>query len=106
MCLKDSDNLTDKPEDYASFDWRLHHTLTVASGNPIFTLILNGFAGFYEQMACIYFEQPKARQASQEFYWSLREAVDRNDPIAAENITRNMMDESIRLWKSQLGGGA
>lgn len=103
-CLEDSIAMNDTPEDYASFDWRLHHTLTVASGNPIFTLILNGFAGFYEQMAHIYFMQADTRQASREFYRSLSEAARQNDAVAAENITRSMMTESIRLWESQSGG--
>jgi DNA-binding FadR family transcriptional regulator len=34
--------LDDTPEAFASFDWTLHHILTVASGNPAYTLILNG----------------------------------------------------------------
>lgn len=36
--------------------------LTVASGNPIYTLILNGFAGFYVQMAHRYFTHVEARR--------------------------------------------
>lgn len=42
------------PEDaqaFAVFDWRLHHFLTVASGNPIYTLILNGFGDFYWRLS-------------------------------------------------------
>jgi len=101
--LKEYLSLEESPEGYASFDWRLHHTLTIASGNPIFTLILNGFAGFYENMACIYFMQVDARQASREFYRSLYEATKSNDGIAAENITLSMMTESIILWESQSG---
>jgi GntR family negative regulator for fad regulon and positive regulator of fabA len=104
--LRDYINLSDSPGDYASFDWRLHHILTVASGNPIFTLILNGFTGFYEHMAYIYFKQVDARQASREFYHSLSIAVEQNDSLAAENITRSVMAESIRLWESHLGEGS
>jgi GntR family transcriptional regulator, negative regulator for fad regulon and positive regulator of fabA len=101
--LMDYSSLDDYPEDYASFDWHLHHTLTIASGNPIFTLILNGFAGFYENMACIYFKEINNRQASREFYKSLFEAVKIKDAIAAENITLSMMYKSIKLWESQSG---
>src|SRR4030043_2062368 len=97
-CLRDFISLNDCPEDYANFDWRLHHILTIASGNPIFTLILNGFAGFYEQMACIYFQEVKNRQSSREFYQGLSQAVAQNDGEAAETITRKVMTESIRLW--------
>ena len=103
-CLQGSITLEESPEEYASFDWHLHHTRTVASGNPIFTLILNGFAGFYEQMAIIYFKQATTRQASREFYRSLIQAVKQNDPALAENITRAVMTESIKLWDARAGG--
>ncbi len=101
--LNNAPHVDDNPEAFASFDWHLHHELTVASGNPIFTLILNGFAGFYEQMAVIYFRQVKARQRSYEFYRSLSEAIEKGDPIMAENITRTIMIDSIELWKSRPG---
>jgi GntR family negative regulator for fad regulon and positive regulator of fabA len=104
-CLREYMNLNDFPKDFASFDWRLHHTLTIASGNPIFTLILNGFAGFYEQMACIYFMQTNARKESREYYQLLYEAAIHNDAILAENITRSVMTKSIVLWESQYGDG-
>ena len=45
----------DSAERFATADWKLHHGLTLASGNPIFTLILNGFADFYVHMARLYF---------------------------------------------------
>lgn len=102
-CLKDAATLNDRPEDYAAFDWRLHHTLTVASGNPIFALILNGFAGFYEQMATIYFKEAKARRSSQEFYRSLSQAIEQKNPDLAESITREVMTESIKLWHALSG---
>jgi GntR family negative regulator for fad regulon and positive regulator of fabA len=104
-CLREYMNLNDFPKDFASFDWRLHHALTIASGNPIFTLILNGFAGFYEQMACIYFMQTNARKESREYYQLLYEAAIHNDAILAENITRSVMTKSIVLWESQYGDG-
>jgi GntR family negative regulator for fad regulon and positive regulator of fabA len=103
-CLQDAVALNDIPEEYASYDWRLHHTMTVASGNPIFTLILNGFAGFYQQMATVYFSQSRARQASRDYYNSLGEAVKREDANAAEAITRQVMSESIIIWESLAGG--
>ncbi|HEX9090536.1 MAG TPA: fatty acid metabolism transcriptional regulator FadR [Anaerolineales bacterium] len=101
--LQDSNSLNDLPEEYASFDWHLHCTLTIASGNPIFTLILNGFAGFYEQMAAGYFRQAKARQVSLDFYQALRQAVTQNDAGLAEKITREVMQQSILLWETRPG---
>jgi GntR family negative regulator for fad regulon and positive regulator of fabA len=93
-------NLDDAPATYASFDWRLHHQLTVASCNPIYTLILNGFAELYAPMARIYFVQPEARAASHRFYTRLLEAIRQRDTGAAEAITREAMAESLVLWEA------
>lgn len=91
-------SLEDSPEAFARFDWALHHTLTVASRNPVYTLILNGFAGFYEEMACLYFARAEARESSRTFYAALLEAARGGDTVGAERITRSVMEESIVLW--------
>lgn len=98
-CLRAADELDDTPESYAAFDWRLHHTLTIASANPIYTLILNGFAGFYEQMAQRYFRRADARQASRAFYAALREAVEAGNAAQAEAVTQSVMQASQMLWQ-------
>lgn len=98
--LEAARQLEDTPESYAAYDWQIHHTLTVSSGNPIFTLILNGFAGFYEQMARRYFRHKQARQKSQAFYTALLEAVKAGDAELAEAVTKKMMRDSLRLWKT------
>jgi len=100
-CLLDATRIDDRPEAFAAFDWQLHRTLTIACGNPIYTLILNGFAGLYEQMACLYFRQPETRQASRTFYHDLLAAAQASDPATAESVTRFAMQESLRLWNHQ-----
>jgi len=97
--LQDHVTLVDAPEAYAAYDWRLHRALTIASGNPVFTLILNGFAGFYEQMARLYFADAAARAASREFYAALLAAARAGDSSEAERITQAVMRESIELWR-------
>jgi GntR family negative regulator for fad regulon and positive regulator of fabA len=97
--LADHTRLDDTPEAFAAFDWTLHRTLTVVSGNPVYTLILNGFAGFYQQMACHYFARPEARASSQAFYAALLDAARRRDADEAERITRAVMQDSITLWQ-------
>jgi GntR family transcriptional regulator, negative regulator for fad regulon and positive regulator of fabA len=97
-CLAGQVDLHDTPEAFAAFDWTLHRTLTVASANPIYTLILNGFAGFYEQMACLYFAQPEARSSSRAFYAALLAAAQHAEAAEAERIARSVMQESITLW--------
>jgi GntR family negative regulator for fad regulon and positive regulator of fabA len=98
--LEDYPGLADTAPALAAFDWRLHHRLTVASGNPLYTLILNGFAGFYERMARLYFRSPEARDASRGFYAALLEAARRGDAAAAEAVAREVMSLSIELWRA------
>jgi GntR family negative regulator for fad regulon and positive regulator of fabA len=98
-CLADYTKLDDTPGSFATFDWVVHHTLTLASGNPIYTLILNGFVGFYEDMAVLYFSRPRARTSSRAFYDRLLAAARLGDAAEAERITRAVMQESIALWK-------
>jgi GntR family negative regulator for fad regulon and positive regulator of fabA len=98
-CLASHTALPDDPHAFAAFDWRLHHTLTVASGNPVYTLILNGFHGLYQQVAHIYFAPAQARATSRAFYAALLGAAQRADAAEAERVTREVMRESIELWK-------
>ena len=101
--VADYKDVDDTPAAYGAFDWRLQHGLTVASGNPVYTLILNGFNGFYEELAQRYFSLPRARQASQSYYAALHNAAVAEDATAAERITREVMHASIRFWQSAKG---
>jgi GntR family negative regulator for fad regulon and positive regulator of fabA len=85
---------------YAAYDWQLHQLLTIQSGNPIYTLILNGFTDFYEQIARVYFSSPEARSRSRTFYATLLETAVTPNPARAETICREMMQESVDLWKN------
>lgn len=91
--------LDDTANDFAAYDWRLHHQLTILSGNPIYTLILNGFVGFYEQLARVYFSQAAARAASAAFYAALLEVAEQGDAEAAETLARRVMRASIDFWR-------
>ncbi|MCA9950463.1 MAG: fatty acid metabolism transcriptional regulator FadR [Anaerolineales bacterium] len=91
--------LEDSPQAMAAFDWKLHRCLTIASQNPIYALILNGFADFYEQLAEIYFLSAEGREKSMVFYAELTTAVSNHNPQAAEAISRAAMRDSLRLWQ-------
>jgi GntR family negative regulator for fad regulon and positive regulator of fabA len=93
-------DLEDSVDQFAEADWKLHQGLTVASGNPVFTLILNGFADFYIQMARLYFSRPQARSASRTWYAALLTAARAGDGNAAEQETRCAMQKSIELWQA------
>jgi GntR family negative regulator for fad regulon and positive regulator of fabA len=91
--------LEDTPERFAKADWELHRGLTLASGNPVFTLILNGFAGLYIEMARLYFAYPEPRAASRIWYAELEAAARAEDADVAERTTRRAMLESIDYWR-------
>jgi GntR family negative regulator for fad regulon and positive regulator of fabA len=102
--LKDYTNLPDLPEEFASFDWRLHHQLTVLSGNPVFTLILNGFCDLYLPMASLYFRLPASRASSRAFYAGLLAAAQSRESDTAEAITLSVMKASLSLWDLAVRG--
>jgi GntR family negative regulator for fad regulon and positive regulator of fabA len=105
--IEASRELDNSPPAFASFDWALHKNLAFYSNNPIYTLILNGFTGFYEQMGGLYFKYPPSQASSRAFYAALQEAARRENAQEAEQITRVVMQESILLWEqASTEGGA
>ena len=89
--------LADLPEEADSFaaaDWRLHHQLTILSGNPVFTLIFNGFRNLYLDMSLRYFADPAARAHSRAFYTSLAACALAGEADTAEALCRWVMQES------------
>lgn len=89
----------DSAEEFTKVDLELHCTLTKLSGNPVFTLILNGFGDLYNTMGLIYFQKQQNRDHSRSFYKKLLSAVLSNDPFMVEEVTRRVMEDSISLWK-------
>jgi GntR family negative regulator for fad regulon and positive regulator of fabA len=97
-------DLPDDAEDFARADWELHHQLTVCSGNPVFTLILNGFQDLYPAIGRRYFQNQKARDASRQFYSSLLDCLQAGDPEKAESVARQAMLVSTQLWARMAKG--
>lgn len=98
--LQNYADLEDMPEAFAAADWHLHRVLTIASANPVFTLILNGFGDLYQALAQTYFAHPQAREHSRSFYVALAVAAGRSDPEAAERLTFRVMAESLQIWQA------
>jgi len=92
-------NENSSPEDFTRADWALHHILTVASGNPIYTLILNGFRELYSLVGPVYFSLPAAHARSHQFYTDLLAAAESMDSAAAEIVTRDVMLASLAIWQ-------
>jgi len=95
-------DLTDTPEAYAAFDWKLHHRLTAASGNAIYTLILNGFAGFTSRCGALFECRKRVLHPA-----PLQGAAQgRAAEDAAKRAHRApVMDKSIALWNKTYDEG-
>ena len=98
--LKPLTCLPDTPEAYAQADQELHHQLTIFSGNPIFTLIYNGFRQLSYQSGIDYFTSPQARNHSKAFYTGLLEDFRCNDLKSASERAQKVMQESLNYWNN------
>ncbi len=91
--------LGDNPQAFADNDWTLHQTMACASGNRIYPLMLNSFAGLYRQMGFPYFSGSTCRDASRNYYRELLRAAANEQPGVAAELTREAMAESLTLWR-------
>ncbi len=97
--LEESQNLDETPQKYAEYDWQLQHELTILSGNPVFTMILNGFKDMYLNLAPGYFSISEARRHSMQYYQDLIKAAKADDAPRAKSLTENIMRESLKFWQ-------
>jgi len=97
--LNESQNLNNSPHNFAHFDWRLQHQMTILGGNPVFVLILNGFKDLFLNLAPHYFSNPAARKHSMQYYENLTRAVQDNNVDEARQLTEDVMHESLAFWK-------
>src|SRR5690606_24040057 len=88
----------DSADEFTRVDLNFHYRMTILSGNPIFTLILNGFGELYQSTGLRYFSLNQARDHSRSFYKKLLSSVMANDVFQAQEVTRQVMAESIDLW--------
>ena len=91
-------DVEDTGEAFAEFDYRLNKELVVASGNPIYLLVLNGFRGLYSRLGSLYFAHPKGREISRHYYESLIELAQAGKFDEAVFAVRNYGIESGKLW--------
>ncbi|QIR14387.1 fatty acid metabolism transcriptional regulator FadR [Shewanella aestuarii] len=91
--------LSDDAEAYADFDYRLHHTLAFASGNPLYVLILNGFKGLYSRVGRYYFSSADARKLAFNFYVELNKLAQTKDYQAVPSLMKQNGIESAKMWQ-------
>jgi GntR family negative regulator for fad regulon and positive regulator of fabA len=98
--LKSYEQVEDTGEAFAQFDYELNKELVVASGNPIYLLILNGFKGLYSRLGSLYFSHPDGREISKNYYQTLIALAEQNKFDEAVYAVRKYGIESGKLWSS------
>ncbi|MDN4504351.1 fatty acid metabolism transcriptional regulator FadR [Alteromonadaceae bacterium BrNp21-10] len=84
---------------YAEFDYRMLHDIAMASGNPVYVLLMNGFRGLYSRIGGYYFSHEKSRQIANDFYQKLIELTQKGDVEAVPLLLRNYGFEGAQIWK-------
>lgn len=97
--LADYADIEDTPSAFARADWDLHHLLTQRAVNPIFRLLLNSFQSLYQVMGEHYFVSARNRNRSRAYYAGLLACARKGASLEAETLTREVMEESLTLWK-------
>lgn len=103
--LKELDDVENDTDGYIDFDWHFHHTATRASGNPIYTLMLNGFEAIYYKLGRFYFGWEQTRKLAYQYYKDLEVAIGKGDADQVVKILWDYGHESGELWnkaKSEL----
>ncbi len=96
--LRGADGVENNAQAYAEFDYRLHHQLAFASGNPIYALILNGFKGLYSRVGSYYFSDKQARETADAYYKTLLNLAETKNHEAVFMTVRQYGIESGKLW--------
>lgn len=96
--LEGYQDIEDSGEALATFDYQLHKELVVASGNPIYLLILNGLSRLYSRIGSLYFSHPKGREITKSYYQSLIELAKENNFNESVKAVRKYGIDSGLLW--------
>ncbi len=93
--------LADHPRSYVRAQWRLHRALIDSCGNPIYGLILNSFADFYERLSWHYYEDAVNRADTRELWETLATAALASDGEAGRLAMTEFM-AGVRVRWAQL----
>ncbi|ATC93984.1 fatty acid metabolism transcriptional regulator FadR [Pseudoalteromonas tunicata] len=96
--LQRSETIEDTPQALAEYDYRMHHELASACGNPIYVLTLNGFRGLYSKIAQHYFSDSRTRELARQFYRDLMVLAQTNKFDEAVYLMRKYGLNSGQIW--------
>ena len=83
------------------FDWELHLTMAVLSGDKIYPLIMNSFSALYFKFKEQFFAKEEHRAQARCFYNDLLQAASTGNAAYAEEITRAAMKLRLEEFQRQ-----
>lgn len=90
----------DDGKSFAQHDYQMHHDLALASGNPVYVLMMNGFKGMYARVGGFFFTHEAARNKATDYYQELLRVLDTGDADSVVMAVRNYGVESGKIWLS------
>ncbi|HBG08018.1 MAG: transcriptional regulator [Geobacteraceae bacterium GWC2_58_44] len=100
-CLNRFNKLRNSLGAMVKFDWELHLTMAVLSGNKIYPLIMNSFASLYTRFKEQFFANEEHRAQARSFYRDLLQAASTGNAAHAEDVTRAAMQLRLEEFKRQ-----
>jgi len=89
-------------------DFEFHHLVALASGNPVYPLLLNSFKPVYTAMTAIFFSDHKVRPLTLRLHGRLTDAIAGRDPEGAVKTMAEVLahgdEHLIRMVADQRGG--
>ncbi|MDN7127740.1 fatty acid metabolism transcriptional regulator FadR [Pseudidiomarina terrestris] len=101
--LAEAEGLEDTADAFSEYDYRLNHDLAMASGNPIYVLVLNGFKGLYSRIGNFYFSNDDARKLARKYYADLKKVATEEKRDEAALLVRDYGYASGRIWHNLRG---
>ena len=99
LCITRSQKLRNCSSALERFDWELHLTMAVLSGNKIYPLIMNSFADLYAKFRGEFFVNEEHRAQARAFYRDLAQAAGTGNADQAEELTRAAMKMRLDTFK-------
>jgi len=98
--LKTGEKLPDDAVAYINFDWLFLHSISRATGNAVYTLLLNGFRTLYKRVGRYYFSKPAARKLAKDFFHKMVPLVESNQVELALSTFHDYCKDGGEFYKS------
>lgn len=78
-------------------DFEVHHTVALASGNPIYPLLIKSFEPAYKTFSGQFFSEPSVVSVVVEFHGQLLRCIEARDADGAVNVMEQLLDHGQRV---------